>query len=163
MGLLSDVKIDGAIIKDTLSGFGGLLKDVKTLITGKLDPDKEAELFQKMDDMESQSMNAQVEINKIEAASADKFTSRWRPFIGWVCGVSLASYYIPQALFASFLWLAQCVAAMKAAADIAALTLPTFPVTFNMNELLGLVLSLLGLGGLRSWDRKNRLDSEKKG
>jgi len=28
----------------------------------------------------------QIEINKVEAASQDTFTSRWRPFIGWACG-----------------------------------------------------------------------------
>ena len=28
----------------------------------------------------------QLEINKAEASSADPFTSRWRPFIGWSCG-----------------------------------------------------------------------------
>ena len=29
---------------------------------------------------------AQIEVNKIEAASPSFFKSSWRPFIGWVCG-----------------------------------------------------------------------------
>src|SRR2546428_10336549 len=30
----------------------------------------------------------QIEINKVEAASTNWFTSGWRPFIGWACGVA---------------------------------------------------------------------------
>jgi hypothetical protein len=51
---------------------------------------------------------------------------------------------------------------MRVKADITMLHLPPFPATFNMNELLGLVFSLLGLGGLRFWDRKNKLGSQQK-
>jgi hypothetical protein len=36
-----------------------------------------------------QAQMGQIDTNKIEAASDDPFKSRWRPFLGWVCGVSL--------------------------------------------------------------------------
>ena len=34
-------------------------------------------------------LSGQIEINKIEAASSNWFVAGWRPFVGWVCGVSL--------------------------------------------------------------------------
>ncbi|MFN9108527.1 MAG: holin family protein, partial [Bacteroidota bacterium] len=43
---------------------------------------------------------AQTEINKQEAAHADRFVAGWRPFIGWVCGVAFAYHFILQPLLA---------------------------------------------------------------
>ena len=42
----------------------------------------------------------QIEINKIEAASEDKFKSRWRPAIGWVCVAGVAYNVVLQPLLA---------------------------------------------------------------
>ncbi len=39
---------------------------------------------------------AQIEINKIEAAHRSILVAGWRPFIGWVCGVCLGLHYVPQ-------------------------------------------------------------------
>ena len=78
-----------------------------------------------------QQQQGQVEINKIEAASADIFVSGWRPFIGWVCGAALAYTYIVAPFWAWILTLTH-----------PDLTMPTLP-TDNLFEL---VLSMLGLG-----------------
>jgi roadblock/LC7 domain-containing protein len=43
--------------------------------------------------------SAQSDVDKIEAASTDKFTSRWRPFIGWICGCGLAVQFLVGPLF----------------------------------------------------------------
>jgi len=40
------------------------------------------------------AMAGQLEINKVEAASASVFVSGWRPFIGWVCGAACAWNWI---------------------------------------------------------------------
>ena len=37
----------------------------------------------------------QLEINKAEAASANPFTSGWRPFVGWTCGAGFAVQFVP--------------------------------------------------------------------
>jgi hypothetical protein len=37
---------------------------------------------------------AQADVNAIEAASDDKFKSRWRPAIGWVCVLGLAYQFL---------------------------------------------------------------------
>ncbi len=39
---------------------------------------------------------AQHEVNALEATHRSVFVAGWRPFIGWVLGMSLAFYYLPQ-------------------------------------------------------------------
>jgi hypothetical protein len=51
----------------------------------------------------------QVELNKIEAQHQSIFVAGWRPFLGWICGISLAIYFIPQFILASYLWVKMCL------------------------------------------------------
>jgi hypothetical protein len=85
---------------------------------------------------------AQIELNKVEASHRSIFVAGWRPFIGWVCGISLAVYYIPQYLLASYLWVTMCLNAGH---------LVAYPV--SPAGLLELVLALLGLGMLRTAEK----------
>ncbi|QQR68369.1 MAG: hypothetical protein IPI58_05805 [Alphaproteobacteria bacterium] len=80
----------------------------------------------------------QVEIDKIEAQSPDRFVSGWRPFIGWVCGAALAYTYllVPLLAWTLTLW-------------SPGTSLPHLP-TDNLFEL---VLAMLGLGGLRTFEK----------
>ena len=79
-----------------------------------------------------QSDAAQVEVNKIEAASDDKFKSYWRPALGWVC-VAGFSY---QLLGRPFL--------IGAGYDYPAL---------DMETLSALTFGMLGLGAMRTIER----------
>jgi hypothetical protein len=153
MGLLSDIKIDGNIIKETLNGVGGLFSTLREVLTGEVSPDKKLAALQQIDALEQQLKLGQIETNKIEAASTSIFIAGWRPYIGWICGTSLGVYYIPQALMATVLWTIQCVMAMSSAVDITVLVLPSYPLIFEVSEIMGLVASLLGMAGLRSWDK----------
>lgn len=81
----------------------------------------------------------QADVNKVEAASADPFTSRWRPFIGWVCGTALAYQFLLAPILT---W----VAAMNNHPEIIAPEL-------DMGDLLTLLLGMLGLGGLRTAEK----------
>lgn len=84
----------------------------------------------------------QIEINKIEAANQSLFVSGARPFILWVCGFSLACYFIPQYIMGAYLWVKMCLATQ---------TLQPYPL--DTRGLMELVYSLLGLGILRSVDK----------
>ena len=72
-------------------------------------------------------------------ASRNIFVAGWRPFIGWTCGISLAWTYvgIPIAQFA----LAQ--------AGQLHVILPTV----DMSEMMPVLLGMLGLGGLRTFEK----------
>lgn len=81
---------------------------------------------------------AQSATNTAEAASADPFTSRWRPFIGWVCGTALAYQYV---LAPVGLWLSQVIG-------------HPVPVPPKLDDSLWqLMLGMLGIGGLRTYEK----------
>ena len=83
-------------------------------------------------------VQGQVDINKAEAASPSAFTSSWRPAIGWVCASALAIQYIARPLMA---W----------AGIVSGHPLPTLPgIDDNLWQLM---TAMLGLGGLRSFEK----------
>lgn len=84
----------------------------------------------------------QLEVNKVEAANPSVFVSGWRPFVGWVCGTGLAMQFIVSPLFT---WGAQLLGKT--------LTLPSLDTTTLITMLGG----LLGLGGLRTYEKINEV------
>jgi len=105
----------------------------------------EHDITMKQMEYEAQSRGEQAGINLQDAKDIRFWNSGWRPFIGWVCGTSLAVYYIPQALMATILW-------VIAVANNNWVIVP-FPNTFDISELMGLLISLLGLGGLKTVEK----------
>lgn len=80
----------------------------------------------------------QTDVNKIEASSDDKFASRWRPFIGWICGIAFAYHFVAQPLLAFLL-----------ANSGHQIVLPAF----DMDVLNTVLMGMLGLGGMRSFEK----------
>jgi len=72
----------------------------------------------------------QAEINKIEAQHRSLFVAGWRPAIGRVCAIGIAFPFILNPLI-----------------ELAAGTGPKIP----MDQLMELVVALLGLGTLRTF------------
>lgn len=82
--------------------------------------------------------SAQSDIDKTEAASGSTFVSGWRPFIGWICGTALAFQYIARPLI---MW----------GFAVAKQPLPLLPgIDDNLWQLM---LGMLGMGALRSYDK----------
>lgn len=80
----------------------------------------------------------QREINKVEAASSSLFVAGWRPAIGWVCALALGFHYLLRPIFT---W----------AAGVWWPHLPPLPgLDSNLWELM---FGMLGLGGLRSFEK----------
>ena len=86
---------------------------------------------------------AQADVNKQEAQHRNIWVAGWRPFIGWVCGVALAWHFV----------LAPVVLFVAAWADV---QLPTLPA-FDMDSLMTVLLGMLGLGGLRTFEKHKGL------
>jgi hypothetical protein len=81
---------------------------------------------------------AQLEVNKAEAASRNIFVAGWRPFVGWICGMALAYTYVVQPILVFGLahygyWV----------------DLPPL----DMSTMMPVLLGMLGLGGLRSFEK----------
>lgn len=88
-----------------------------------------------------EELMGQIEINKVEAASSSLFVAGWRPFVGWVCGISLGYNFILEPFIQFLAVLGQIPF------DITKL-----PV-LDSGELMSLLMSLLGLGAMRSYDK----------
>jgi hypothetical protein len=83
----------------------------------------------------------QTQINAVEAANSNIFVSGWRPFIGWVCGAAFAYKFVLQP-FIIFIILAT-------GSKFDPETLPVLDWT----EMSSVLLGLLGLGGLRTFEK----------
>ena len=81
----------------------------------------------------------QIEVNKAEA-KGNWFQSSWRPLIGWICGLSLAINYMVSPIMAGF-----------------GIVIPQADMTVMMPLLFG----MLGISGLRSFDKYNNKDTKK--
>jgi hypothetical protein len=81
----------------------------------------------------------QVSIDLAEAQSGDKFASRWRPFVGWVGGFSLAYATILEPVG-------------RFVAQVGFHYTGAFPV-INNELSLQVLIGILGLGGMRSYEK----------
>ena len=82
----------------------------------------------------------QLEINKQEAAHTSMFVAGWRPFVGWTCGIALFYQFI---IFPFVL-----------------LFHPT-AVTIEVQALYPILLGMLGLGGMRTYEKYRGVSREK--
>lgn len=82
--------------------------------------------------------SAQSDINKTEAANTSLFVAGWRPGIGWVCALALASQYILRPFI---LW----------GFSIAGHAAPTLPGLDD--QLWQLMFGMLGMGTLRTFEK----------
>lgn len=81
----------------------------------------------------------QLEVNKAEAGNRNIFIAGWRPFIGWTCGLALFWHFVGVPVTLFFVsWFA--------------VEIPELP-SFDMDSLMTILLGMLGLGGLRTFEK----------
>jgi hypothetical protein len=85
---------------------------------------------------------AQAEVNKVEAANTNLFVAGWRPAIGWVGAIALFYQFIVYPLLC---WLPLDKA-------------PPAPLDYTM--LYTLITGMLGIAGLRSYDKAKGTDTK---
>lgn len=104
-------------------------------------------------------MTKQAEINLADAKSGGFFQSGWRPAIGWVGAVSLALMYIPKALVMTYMWSYQALTILNQWDGTGNLFMPKFP-DLGVSDIIGLLMSMLGVAAMRSYDKKNKTDTK---
>ena len=82
---------------------------------------------------------SQIEVNKAEAQSRHWFVASWRPFIGWTCGIALMWHFVLSQFILFF-------------ATMFGFSLPALP-EFDMGSLMTVLMGMLGLGGLRTFEK----------
>ena len=92
----------------------------------------------KLQALENELKTKQIDVNKVEAGHRSIFVAGWRPFLGWVSGISVAFVYLFQPFIVMVLKIF--------GSDI---ELPTL----DLSQLMPLILGMLGLGGLRTFEK----------
>lgn len=117
----------------------GKLIDPVTEIVGKVVQDKDQaamlahEIATMAENHAQEVALAQIEVNTAEA-KGNWFQSSWRPATGWVCVLGFGVNFLISPLAAGF-----------------GVDIPQADTSTMMPVLLG----MLGLGGMRSWDKLN--------
>ena len=121
-------------------------------VTGLLDKfiedkDQKAKLAHEIATMSEkhtqEALLAKLEINKAEAQSGSLFKGGWRPAVGWTCAIAFLYHFILKDLI-----IFVCA--------IAGLTMPDLP-SFDMGTLLTVLGGMLGIGGLRTYEKQKGL------
>ena len=117
-------------------------------VLGKFIPDKTLrdQLRHEMNMAFHEANLAQVEINKVEAASKSMFVAGWRPFVGWTCGVALLYHFLLLPLLHFIL---------RATGN--EVELPEF----DFSHLSTILMGMLGLGSLRTYEKLRGVSREK--
>jgi phenylpyruvate tautomerase PptA (4-oxalocrotonate tautomerase family) len=118
-------------------------------VTGLLDKfiedkDQKAALAHEIATMSSKHAQqlalAQISVNAAEAASGSLFKGGWRPFIGWTCGLAFFYHFVGQPVTIFVL-------------TVTGTEIPTLP-EFDMGTLLTVLGGMLGIGGLRTYEKQ---------
>ncbi len=130
----------GSLVEFSLSDIGSVFKDVREAWTGEaiVDPAQKAEMLYKMKVLEQQALAGQIAINQVEAGSKNWFVSSWRPFIGWVGGMAIAFEFIGSPMI-------QWIAKLNG--------IEVIPPTLDSAMLMNLIVAMLGIGGMRTWEK----------
>ena len=134
-----------------LSALSALIGPVSSILD-KVIPDKDLrerlshEIATMAEKHAQAQVMAQIEVNKIEAASSSVFVSGWRPAIGWICAMGMAGNFLVIP-FANM-----------------ALELSKTGVTIPMialSEMMPILFGLLGLGTMRTVEKIKSVSREK--
>lgn len=99
--------------------------------------------FKQLDNQLAQ-IQTQTDTNKIEAANSSIFVAGWRPFIGWICGTGVGCNYVGT-------WFVNTISALFGH--------PLHVPPMDLSEMMPLLIGMLGLGGMRTVEKINGVNS----
>ena len=115
------------------------------------DPDAANKLKSEMQNAIADNNMAQMEVNKVEAAHRSIFVAGWRPAVGWVLASSIAFMYLIKPIATTILFGFGMAEEAKLIQSI----------ELDTGILMTLLGSMLGIGGMRSFDKIKGVDSAK--
>lgn len=133
-----------------------LLLPLLTGVIGKVIPDnaKAAEinaelqkaLIERQGDIDkavADAARAQAEVNLKEAEHPSMFVAGWRPAVGWICAAGCLYGFAVQPTIA---WFSTMIGVSS-------------PPVLDMSTLIGLLTGMLGMGGLRTYEKIEGVES----
>jgi hypothetical protein len=144
----------------SLLAVGSIIEAVGKVAGDLITTDKEKmemEIEQRKLDLEEKRIDqatdlAQIEVNKIEAASSSVFVSGWRPAIGWI-GVAAMGYQF--LLYPLFKW---CWKYLQAMGWVPVGMDP--PPVLDADQLWVILSGILGIAGMRSFEKTKGVASK---
>jgi hypothetical protein len=129
------------VLGDIIQTVGSIIDDLHT--SGE---EKEQAALERLKLVQEQ-LKAQTDINQAEASHASIFVAGWRPAVGWVCAFAL--FY--ASIFDPF---------MRFVAQIGFGYDDVFPM-IDTNLTMQVLLGMLGLAGMRSWEGQQGVKRDK--
>ena len=121
-------------------GLGAIIEGVGKIADDLITSDEERlKVTLQEKQIDAALVQGHLEINKAEAQHKSIFVAAWRPFIGWVGGVALAYQFIGYPLL---VWACAALGAGFEPPELA-----------EADGLYPIILGMLGLGGMRSFDK----------
>jgi hypothetical protein len=145
-------------ISDIIKGVGNIADDLHTSEEERL----KISLEEKK--LGATLIQGQLAINEKEASHASVFVAGWRPFIGWIGGFALAYQFVlyPLLIWVWALGQAQgwipCHITEGVSSQVCTFSTP--PV-LDSGALFAMLTGLLGIGGMRSFDKLKKTDTKR--
>lgn len=121
---------------DTIKAVGNVIDDMH------FSGEEKEKLKLQMKEIDAKLQEKQLDINKAESSHRSVFVSGWRPFLGWISGLSIGYVYLFQPILDMILQMFQVQVDW---------------VALDLGQLMPLVLGMLGLGGLRTFEKARNL------
>ncbi len=118
--------------------------DLITAVISRVWPDKTEQQKQQLaaamaaDANITSLLTGQMKVNEVEAAHSNLFVSGWRPCVGWVCALAFAWQFV---LLPIFLFIGHLTGH------------PVQAPVFDISTMLTVLMGMLGLGSLRTYEK----------
>lgn len=135
------------VISQLVSGVAGLADDLFTSDEERL------KLALQEKQIDADLAKGQMAVNAVEAQHKSLFVAGWRPAIGWIGAVALAYQFV---IYPLMLWVWVVLAGrgvIPAGLDV--------PPVLPTDALFSIVLGMLGIGGMRSFDKVKGVDTKR--
>lgn len=137
-------------------GIGSIIEGVGKVADDLFTSDEERlKIALQEKNIEADLVKGQLEIDKVEAQHTSVFVAGWRPFIGWVGGFALAYQFI---LYPLMVW---GWSLLQSHNWVPATLQP--PPVLPADQLWVILSGMLGIAGLRSFDKYKGTDTAQVG
>lgn len=134
-------------------GIGSVIESVGKVADSLITTDKERMQLELENRKLDQAIDlAQIEVNKVEAASSSVFVAGWRPAIGWIGAAAMAYQFL---LYPVLLW---GWAYMQGTGWIPKELVP--PPVLDADQLWVILSGILGIAGMRSFEKSKGVASK---
>lgn len=133
-----------------LLGIGSIIEGVGKIADDLITSDEERlKVALQEKQIDAALVQGQLEINKVEAAHQSVFIAGWRPAIGWVGALALGYQFI---LYPLLNWLLVLFGSEIVPPELG-----------DTDALYPIILGMLGIGGMRSFDKARGTNTKRIG